>query len=87
MSLTHCTTEREAKCTPQTKLFAPGMHFPLAVWLQHFGAPIMALPVPYPTAAPPRQKKKKKEKKLNGSVSPNPSPHKGWDWGPPWSIN
>ena len=36
------------KCSPQTKLISPGMHFPLVVWLQHFGAPIMALPVPYP---------------------------------------
>ena len=43
------------------ELIAPGMHFPLAVWLQHFGAPSMALPVPYPLPIPLPQKKMRKK--------------------------
>ena len=36
------------KCSPQTKLFAPGNASAWVVWLQHFGAPSMVLPVPFP---------------------------------------
>jgi hypothetical protein len=36
------------KTSPQTKLFAPGNASAWVVWLQHFGAPSMVLPVPFP---------------------------------------
>jgi hypothetical protein len=36
MTLGKCYSERNV---PKTEFISPGMHFPLVVWLQHFGAP------------------------------------------------
>ena len=49
---------------PDTGSNSSGTHTPLEVWLQHFGAPIMALACALPThSSPPHQKKKKKKEK------------------------